>query len=318
MHRSDIRQQPAPLHRRRGRSSSCCCCCCYRRSPGLRPQPTHSTGTWEPRTSGLWSPGPEPRQLQASARGAGPRTARGRRAAGRGAAGTRQCRSGPRAPRTVPGPLRPPTGRRDGAAGPRGAARPTPRHGRQHRPTRGAALRTPSPLTTSAAVPPLRTVPGGADGALPEHEARNGRAQRGAPRAAPLPSRRARPGRNALPVPGPHPPAPARRRGPAPLRRPPPGPGPAPRPAPTGGAAPRRLRTDRCLPRPRSGLSPLAWRGGRARRARCPSRCRSRSGLGPASWRPRAPAPMEPAAPRRPLRRADVGASAPAPPPYCA
>lgn len=69
-------------------------------------------------------------------------------------------------------------------------------------------------------------------------------------------------------------------------------------------ARPRRSRAARCLPRPCPPLSPLAWRGGRARRARCPSRCRSRSGLGPASAPPHgAPAPadpMEPATPRLP------------------
>ncbi|XP_065546908.1 collagen alpha-1(I) chain-like [Lathamus discolor] len=74
---------------------------------------------------------------------------------------------------------------------------------------------------------------------------------------------------------------------------------------------PRRSRAARCLPRPCPPLSPLAWRGGRARRARCPSRCRSRSGLSLASAPPHgAPAPaapMEPAAP--------MGAR-PAPP-YC-
>ncbi|XP_053812926.1 basic proline-rich protein-like [Vidua chalybeata] len=77
---------------------------------------------------------------------------------------------------------------------------------------------------------------------------------------------------------------------------------PPPRPVPSGGAPPALGAVPRRCP----PLSPLAWRGGRARRAPCPSRCRcqsrcrSRSGLSPASWRPRARPPMEPAAPRCP------------------
>ncbi|CAN8190018.1 unnamed protein product [Coccothraustes coccothraustes] len=140
------------------------------------------------------------------------------------------------------------------------------------------------------------------------HRARPGRPRRTGPRSLLRPPHRApqpcirpialgparrppRPAVPGLPFPFPQPRAlPAASPwcpGPAPHS---PGLRPPPRPVPSGGAPPALGAVPRRCP----PLSPLAWRGGRARRAPCPSRCRcqsrcrSRSGLSPASWRPRA------------------------------
>lgn len=270
------------------------------------------------------------------AQGTGPRTARGRARSGpgrrRNAAGPLGAAGTPHGPRPAqaartarrPAALTVPTPHRLGPAGPPdgAAAQRVPRRGTAARAAPRAGPRSGRRPHSQLPQRFRRSAPLGAGrrkGRSPSTKpgpAARGREPRKRPRFSP---RRARPGRNALPVPEPRPPptpdAPLR---PCPAPPPPAGSGPGTAPRTYRRRRPRRSRAARCLPRPRSGLSPLAWRGGRARRARCPSRCRSRSGLGPASWRPRAAAPMEPAAPRRPLRRGDVGASAPAPPPYCA
>lgn len=336
MHRSDIRQQPAPLH---SRSSSCCCRRRRRRSRGSGLSPRTAPGGGSRAPQGREAPGRSRGGSRCWHRERGRAQLAAGHAAGRGAAGTQRGRSGQRAPRTAPGPLRPPArlgaprrspcphrtasaprGRRTGpqrSASHAAAQPPEPPHARGRAPD---AVPTHNFLSGSAA--PLRSVPGGGRGAPRARSPARPRAARSpesgpashpaGPGPAGTPSRyRSRapphPRRTAAALPRSAAPRRVRARHRAPHL-------PEAPPPPLAG----RSRAARCLPRPRSGLSPLAWRGGRARRARCPSRCRSRSGLGPASWRPRAAAPMEPAAPRRPLRRGDVGASAPAPPPYCA
>lgn len=190
------------------------------------------------------------------AQGTGPRTARGRARSGpgrrRNAAGPLGAAGTPHGPRPAqaartarrPAALTVPTPHRLGPAGPPdgAAAQRVPRRGTAARAAPRAGPRSGRRPHSQLPQRFRRSAPLGAGrrkGRSPSTKpgpAARGQEPRKRPRFSP---RRARPGRNALPVPEPRPPPPPTHRcGPAPLRRPPPGPGPAPRPAPTGGAAP--------------------------------------------------------------------------------